>query len=104
MDIEGMEPLGAPIEPRAASKPRVFLDAAGEKFLLARLTGISDVHLRVMAGDPVAGREVFDFLADSGFSVTSEIVERMVPPPLTRYALRYAGPVATLTVAPEVAG
>ncbi|MEI4472650.1 hypothetical protein [Frigidibacter sp. MR17.24] len=100
MDMEGIEPGGAPA--RGPVREAMFLDAEAERFLLARLNGISDVNVRVMGGDPVAGPEVVDFLRSAGFMVTSESVERMVPPPLTRFALRFAGRSATLTVAPEV--
>ncbi|MEI4486198.1 hypothetical protein V8J36_08335 [Frigidibacter sp. MR17.14] len=109
MDMEGMEPLegtpaAGPEGKRRFTREPMFLDPAAETFLLGRLNGISDVNVRVLGGDPIAGPEVIDFLRDAGFMVTSEVVERMVPPPLTRFALRYAGRSATLTVAPEVEG
>lgn len=109
----GGDPSGAGISGRAT-----FLDAASTRFILSRLNGVDHVTIRVLAtqddnplpgtagGDisATAAAEVAALLREAGFDVTQEVVERMVPPPLTRFGLRYSGRQATLTVAPEVAG
>ncbi len=100
------------------SRQPAFLDAASTRFILSRLNGVDHVTIRVLAtqddgplpgaagGDisATAAAEVAALLREAGFDVTQEVVERMVPPPLTRFGLRYAGRQAILTVAPEVAG
>ncbi|MBC7137298.1 MAG: hypothetical protein H5U17_00910 [Defluviimonas sp.] len=80
-----------------------FLNEADARFLISRLNGVQSVTLRVLGKHPDAGPEIAAFLRASGYEVRQETLERMVPPPLTRFALRYKGKEATLTVAPAVA-
>lgn len=88
-------------EPAAAHG---FLDEPATRYLMSHLNGVEDVTVRMMGPHPKEESEVVGFLSDAGFSVTSQVLERMVPPPLTRFALRYQGRHAVLTVAPDVKG
>lgn len=90
-------PAPAPDAPRLQ-----FLDAASARHILSHLNAVGHVTVRVLGAHPEAGAEVVAFLRAEGYEVDSEVLERMVPPPLTRFALRYRGRDATLTVAPDV--
>ena len=68
-----------------------FLDESSARFLIARLAGIDSVNVRVMGAHDHAGPEVVAFLRASGYEVSTQTLERMVPPPRTRFALRYTG-------------
>lgn len=89
--------------PEPAEPVLRFLGEADARFLISRLNGVTSVTVRVLGEHPDAGPEVTAFLRASGYDVRQETLERMVPPPLTRFALRYEGKAATLTVAPAVA-
>ena len=77
-----------------------FLDEVSAAHLLAQLRGIQTVTVRLLGDNAHAGPEVVAFLAASGFEVTSETLQRMVPPPSRRFVFRYKGPAATVTIAP----
>lgn len=89
--------------PQDAAPALRFLTEADARYLLSHLASIDHVTVRVLGEHPDAGPEVAAFLRASGYEVRQETLSRMVPPPLTRYALRYQGKTATLTVAPAVA-
>ena len=94
-------PKDLPETPPEAPELR-FLTEADARFLMSHLGSIDHVTVRVLGEHPDAGPEVTAFLRASGYEVRQETLGRMVPPPLTRFALRYQGKSATLTVAPAV--
>lgn len=91
-----------PTDPAASPPALRFLTEPDARYLLSHLSGVTSVTVRVLGEHPDAGPEVTAFLRASGYEVRQETLGRMVPPPLTRYALRYRGKTATLTVAPAV--
>ncbi|AMY70843.1 hypothetical protein [Frigidibacter mobilis] len=94
-------PKTPPEVPREAPDLR-FLTETDARFLISHLSGVTSVMVRVLGEHPDAGPEVAAFLRASGYEVRQETLQRMEPPPLTRFALRYQGKAATLTVAPAV--
>lgn len=67
-----------------------------------QLRGIRSVELRQFGADDGTGAALAEFLRREGLDTTVTRIERMVPKPLRRIAIRYQGSRAEITVAPEV--